>query len=157
MLKKLCSAPGCYKVVDDGVKYCEKHQMKDVERRRASNREYKRKRMQDEDEARRQKLYSSRKWRKFREAQIARRFGIDIYEYYTTGKIVNAEVYHHIRDTKEDWDRRFDSKNVIGVSGENHKKIHDEYDKGYIDRIRMQRKLTDMLIDFEREFGNRGV
>jgi hypothetical protein len=153
MLKKLCSYPGCHKVVNDGVKYCEKHQAKDKERRREQNREYKRNRMQDADEARRQRLYTSEAWRRFRIAQRSKQFGIDVYEYYTTGRIINAEEYHHIQDVKEAWTKRFDSENVIGLSRENHELIHTEYAKGYVEKKRMQRILREMLLRFEREFG----
>ena len=52
MLKKLCSYPGCHKVVEAGVKYCDRH--KDTDREKY--REYKRKRMENEEEARRQQL-----------------------------------------------------------------------------------------------------
>ena len=42
MLKKLCSYPGCHKVVEAGVKYCDRHKNTDREKYR----EYKRKRME---------------------------------------------------------------------------------------------------------------
>lgn len=47
MLKKLCSYPGCHKVVDAGTKYCDRHRNTDKEKYR----EYKRKRMENEEEA----------------------------------------------------------------------------------------------------------
>ena len=50
MLKKLCSYPGCHKVLEAGVKYCDKHRNTDREKYR----EYKRRRMKDDEEARRQ-------------------------------------------------------------------------------------------------------
>ena len=52
MLKKLCSYPGCHKVVDAGTKYCDRHRNTDKEKYR----EYKRKRMENEEEARRQQF-----------------------------------------------------------------------------------------------------
>ena len=58
MLKKLCSYPGCHKVIEAGVKYCEKHRNTDREKYR----EYKRRRMKDEEEARRQQFYNSKAW-----------------------------------------------------------------------------------------------
>ena len=153
MLKKLCSYPGCHKVIEDGMRYCERHQTKDKERRKQQNRDYRSKRMQDAEEAKRQRMYSSKAWQNFREAQRARQFGIDIYEYYTTGQIIHAEQYHHIKEVKEAWDKRYDSRNVIGLSDEHHKEIHKEYEAGYLEKKRMQRILGDMLIQFEREFG----
>lgn len=94
MIKKLCSYPGCHKVVEAGVKYCDKHRETD----RKKYREYKQCRMRDEQEARRQQFYNSKAWEQFRAAQAAAQLGIDIYEYYTTGRIIDAENYHHIQE-----------------------------------------------------------
>ena len=58
MIKKLCSYPGCHKVVEAGVKYCDKHRETD----RKKYREYKQRRMKDEQEARRQQFYNSKAW-----------------------------------------------------------------------------------------------
>lgn len=97
MIKKLCSYPGCHKVVEAGVKYCDKHRETD----RKKYREYKQRRMRDEQEARRQQFYNSKAWEQFRAAQAAAQLGIDIYEYYTTGRIIDAENYHHIQEMIE--------------------------------------------------------
>lgn len=97
MIKKLCSYPGCHKVVEAGVKYCDKHRETD----RKKYREYKHRRMRDEQEARRQQFYNSKAWEQFRAAQAAAQLGIDIYEYYTTGRIIDAENYHHIQEITE--------------------------------------------------------
>ena len=67
MIKKLCSYPGCHKVVEAGVKYCDKHRETD----RKKYREYKQRRMRDEQEARRQQFYNSKAWEQFRAAQAA--------------------------------------------------------------------------------------
>ena len=101
MIKKLCSYPGCHKVVEAGVKYCSKH--RDTDRKKY--REYKQQRMKDEEEARRQQFYNSKAWELFRAARAAEQLGIDIYEYYTTGRIVEAENYHHIQEITEAWAR----------------------------------------------------
>lgn len=74
MIKKLCSYPGCHKVVEAGVKYCDKHRETD----RKKYREYKQRRMRDEQEARRQQFYNSKAWEQFRAAQAAAQLGIDI-------------------------------------------------------------------------------
>lgn len=77
MLKKLCSYPGCHKVVESGVKYCDRH-------------------------------------------------------------------------------KNTDRDNVIGLSEANHRRIHKEYDRGYMAKKKMQRTLYDMLQRFRREFGDGG-
>lgn len=148
MLKKLCSYPGCHKVIEDGVKYCDKHRDTDRERYR----EYKRRRMKDEEEARRQRFYNSKVWELFRAARAAEQLGIDIYEYYMAGKIVAAENYHHIEEITEDWARRLDAANVIGVSEANHRRIHKEYERSYKAKKKMQKNLYAMLERFYREF-----
>jgi len=148
MLKKLCSYPGCHKVVEAGVKYCTKHRDTD----RAKYREYKRKRMEDEEEARRQQFYNSKAWELFRAAQAAAQLGIDIYEYYTTGKILAAENYHHIQEITEAWDKRLDPLNVIGLTEANHRRIHTEYETSFTSKRIMQIKLFAMLERFHKEF-----
>ncbi len=148
MLKKLCSYPGCHKVIEDGVKYCEKHRNTDREKYR----EYRRRRMKDEEEARRQQFYNSKAWELFRAARAAEQLGIDIYEYYTTGKIVAAENYHHIQEITEAWAGRLDAGNVIGVSEANHRRIHVEYGRSYKAKNKMQKILYAMLVRFYREF-----
>ena len=148
MLKKLCSYPGCHKVIEDGVKYCEKHRNTDREKYR----EYRRRRMKDEEEARRQQFYNSKAWELFRAARAAEQLGIDIYEYYTTGKIVAAENYHHIQEITEAWAGRLDAGNVIGVSEANHRRIHVESGRSYKAKNKMQKILYAMLVRFYREF-----
>lgn len=148
MRKKLCSYPGCHKVLEDGVKYCEKHKNTDREKYK----EYKRQRMTDEEEARRQQFYNSKAWDGFRQAQAAGQLYIDIYEYYTTGQIIEAENYHHIREITEAWGRRLDALNVIGLTEANHRRIHKEYDRGYKAKKKMQITLYTMLEQFRREF-----
>lgn len=152
MLKKLCSYPGCHKVVEAGVKYCDRHKNTDREKYR----EYKRKRMENEEEARRQQFYNSKAWEGFRANQEAVQFGVDIFEYYTTGIVITAEQYHHIEEVTEAWHRRLDRDNVIGLSEANHRRIHKEYDRGYMAKKKMQRTLCDMLQRFRREFGDSG-
>ena len=152
MLKKLCSYPGCHKVVEAGVKYCDRHKNTDREKYR----EYKRKRMENEEEARRQQFYNSKAWEGFRANQEAAQLGVDIFEYYTTGIVITAEQYHHIEEVTEAWHRRLDRDNVIGLSEANHRRIHKEYDRGYMAKKKMQRTLYDMLQRFRREFGDSG-
>ncbi len=84
--------------------------------------------MENEEEARRQQFYNSKHWEGFRTSQAAAQFGIDIFEYYTTGKIIEAEQYHHIEEIVEAWHRRLDRDNVIGLS----KRTIDAYIKNMI-------------------------
>lgn len=148
MLKKLCSYPGCHKVVEAGVKYCNRHRDIDREKYRA----YKQQRMKDEEEARRQQFYNSKAWELFRAAQAAAQLHIDIYEYYTTGRIVDAENYHHIQEIAEAWDKRLEPGNTIGLTEGNHRRIHIEYDRSDRAKRKIQNNLYAMLERFYREF-----
>lgn len=96
MIKKLCSYPGCHKVVEAGVKYCDKHRETD----RKKYREYKQRRMRDEQEARRQQFYNSKAWEQFRAAQAAAQLGIDI-SAETQQKILCAYVSNGIYTPNE--------------------------------------------------------
>ena len=100
----------------------------------------------------RQQFYNSKAWELFRAARAAEQLGIDIYEYYTTGRIVEAENYHHIQEITEAWARRLDAANVIGLSETNHRRIHKEYDRSYKAKRKMQMILYAMLERFYREF-----
>ena len=108
--------------------------------------------MEDEEEARRQQFYNSKAWELFRAAQAAAQLGIDIYEYYTTGKILAAENYHHIQEITEAWDKRLDPLNVIGLTEANHRRIHTEYETSFTSKRIMQIKLFAMLERFHKEF-----
>ncbi len=70
--------------------------------------------------------------------------------------MITAEQYHHIEEVTEAWHRRLDRDNVIGLSEANHRRIHKEYDRGYMAKKKMQRTLYDMLQRFRREFGDSG-
>lgn len=147
MLKKLCSYPGCHKVVEAGVKYCDKHKNTDREKYR----EYKRKRMENEEEARRQQFYNSKAWEGFRANQEAAQLGVDIFEYYTTGIVITAEQYHHIEEVADIIDTfgaiveiidisvnekiRYLGTLLGGVPEEDQGSAFDEYDQenGYIE------------------------
>ena len=152
MLKKLCSHPGCYKVVEHGIKYCSRH--KDTDREKY--REYRRRRMKDEEEAKRQRFYSTPAWQHLRMKKEAQQFGIDIFEYYTTGRIIQAEQYHHIEEITEAWDKRLNENNIIGVSEANHRRIHKEYERSYTAKRKMQHALKEMMKRFEKDFADGG-
>ena len=68
----------------------------------------------------------------------------------------NTRQYHHIEEVTEAWHRRLDRDNVIGLSEANHRRIHKEYDRGYMAKKKMQRTLYDMLQRFRCEFGDGG-
>lgn len=148
MLLKKCSHRGCNKIIEDGVKYCDRHKEDD----RKKYREYKARRMKDEEEAKRQQFYNSDAWLNLRTHVAARQLSIDILEYYENGKIVEAETYHHIEEITESWDKRLDEYNIFGLTQSNHLRVHKEYDKGYVSRRKMQIYLKNLMQKFYQEF-----
>lgn len=148
MLMKKCSHRGCHKIVQDGVKYCDKHKAED----RKKYREYKEKRMRDENEAKRQQFYNSEAWINLHAHVAARQLCIDILEYYETGRIVQAEVYHHIEEITEAWEKRLDEDNIFGLTQSNHMRVHSEYNKDYVSKRRMQIYLKNLMQKFYKEF-----
>jgi hypothetical protein len=144
MLKKLCSYNGCKVLVDYGIKYCDKH--------KARHNIYKANRLKDKTEKKIQGFYNSIEWIRARELVKTKQYGIDIVEYYKTGKIVAAETYHHIVEVKEDYSMRLDIYNVLGLTNSNHQKIHGKYNKDDYTRLQIQKELKGLLWKFYNEF-----
>lgn len=150
-LKKLCSYSGCNVLVDYGTKYCNKHKAKDKDRYR----DYRRSRLQDEEEKARQEFYNSTEWKNIRDLAIKKCFGIDIVEYYKTGQIVMGYTVHHIIELKDDWNKRLDINNLIYLSQENHLRIHKMMERSKEDKEKVVEMLLQVKARFESEFGLR--
>lgn len=151
MLKQ-CSRTGCTKIIDDGVKYCKYHQKKyDVESKERYK-EYKERRLQDKQQKKYQQFYSSKSWQRIRQAVINTTFNIDILEYYVTGRIVEGETVHHIKELNEEWDCRLDVCNLIYLTQHNHLRVHKEYSKGEREKKKMQKILLSCIDRFQKEF-----
>jgi 5-methylcytosine-specific restriction endonuclease McrA len=152
-LKKLCSWHGCNKVVDDAIKYCEAHQIKFEQQEKERYKEYSNRRRQDKEQNKRDIFYNSDEWKRVRDAIISHCCGIDIVEYYKTGKIVKGERVHHIIELESDWNSRLDINNLIYLSEQNHRRVHVEYDKGQREKKQMQDILFGLLSKWNEEFG----
>lgn len=147
-LKKLCSYTGCHKVVREGIKYCSKHERVDKERYK----EYQARRLADIEQRKYQEFYNSAEWRRVSKL-IARSFlCIDIFEYYTTGRIVQGERVHHILELNDDWNSRYDISNLIYLTEKNHRRIHAIYESSKINKKKIQNKLFDLIDRFNNEF-----
>ena len=96
-------------------------------------------------------FYNSREWKEKRKKVVFIYDGIDIYEYYTSGKVVKADCTHHIHTLRERWEMRLEEKNLIPVSDKNHKFIHTVYKKGKEEREKLQKELECMLIRYREE------
>ena len=143
MLLKYCNYAGCSNKVPYGVKYCDEHSNEDKKRYI----DYRNRR----DDKKEQQFYSSKQWRDFREYISKKQFGLDLIEWYK-GNVVSAEVYHHIIEIKDNWDLRIDELNLIGLTQENHMKIHKLMDKSNKDKEEVIKMLKDILEKFYKEY-----
>lgn len=144
MIYRKCTV--CHKKVPQYTKCdCEKKKRLD------NYRDYQQRRMRDEEERARVIFYQSKEWERCRDAVSSHQFNLDLIE-WSRGRIVQAELYHHvmeIRDSKEDM---LDIYNIIGMTQANHNKVHAIMNRGYKDKVKMQDALMDILDRFENEY-----
>lgn len=145
-IKKYCSYTGCRVLLDEDIRYCEKHEKQAKANRAVSDKRYSNNRKDQKE----QDFYRSPTWIKARDASIIYYYGFDIYEYYTTGLIIEADTVHHIIQIKEDWNKRIDLNNLIPLSDANHSYVHSQYNRG--NKKEMQDILFEMIIRFFKEF-----
>lgn len=144
---KPCSYVGCNTLVEYGEKYCDKHSNTDKERYK----EYKSNRLKDKDERDRQRFYNSKTWIKLRDYISANQYQLDILELYK-GNVVVAEDYHHVISIKDDWNKRLDVDNIIGLSHANHMLVEAKYRRSDKDKIEMQEELLKALEWFNNTY-----
>jgi hypothetical protein len=120
-------------------------------KKRESYRNYRKRRMQDEDEKERQDFYNSGMWKDFRESTAVHQFGLDLIE-WNKGRVVDAETYHHIEEVREAWDKRLDKDNVIGMTQDNHNKIHALMKRSKKDKEAIQKALKELIVRFNAEY-----
>lgn len=153
MILKICSWHGCTKVINVGEKYCEYHAKKADLENKERYKEYQHRRLKDKEQRKFQDLYNSGRWHRVRDAVIKDYHYIDILEFYRTGRIVEGEIVHHIRELEEDWDSRLDISNLIYLTEQNHRRVHVEYLKGAQEKKAMQRILLQLIEKFMKEYG----
>lgn len=151
-LLKQCSHRGCRKLLRDNVKFCDYHQAKFDLEEKERYKEYQDRRLRDKEKKKQQQFYNSDSWKRIRAATVSDCLGMDIYEYYTTGRIVSGETVHHIIELNEDWNCRLDINNLIYLTERNHRKIHVIYDRSNKDKKIMQDKLFKIINKFQSEF-----
>ena len=93
-----------------------------------AKRQQKRERDKAYDEEKRDKnrarFYKTKAWLITKEEALIRCMYIDIYEYYKFGRIAQAQMVHHIAPVSEEYSRRLDMDNLIGLTNKNHARIH---------------------------------
>jgi hypothetical protein len=97
-----------------------------------------------------QAFYKTKDWERLRQAVISYYFGIDIYEYYTTGQIIEGYTAHHIIEVKAEWSKRLDIHNVIFLSEASHQYIHSLYNKGK--KRQTQSLINGLQMRFAHDF-----
>lgn len=151
-LKKQCSWHGCKVLVDYGIPYCNEHQAAWEQRERERYKEYDTRRNKDKSRVKHKSLYSTADWSAVRSYVVQLRYGIDVLEYYRTGRVVQGERVHHIACLEDDWSRRLDTDNLIYLTESNHRQVHIEYDKGIKEKKKMQNILFSVMDKFGKEF-----
>lgn len=102
--------------------------------------------------AKSERFYHSSKWKLVRSRAIIKYYSMDIYEYFTTGRVVEGKIMHHIVEVKDDFNKADDINNLIYLTDSNHKKIHALYEKGEVEKKKIQEELTRYIKLWEKEF-----
>lgn len=87
-------------------------------------------------------VYGTNKWRTVRGQVLEDCNHICLYTFYTEGKIVKADDVHHIIEILEDESLAFEEDNLIGLSEEKHKLVHELYKEN-------KEKTQDKLREFK--------
>jgi len=72
-------------------------------------------------------FYESKAWRKLRLVAINRFDGLCLWSYVKHKRVVRGTVVHHIVEIKDDMNRSLDIDNLIPMSDEAHREIHQLY------------------------------
>lgn len=104
------------------------------------------------DDIREQRFYSSKLWKNCRDTISSHQLGLDLIEWSKGNEDIKAERYHHIIEVKDDWSLRLDIGNIIGLTQQNHMKVHKLMEKSLKDKLKVQKYLKEILFKFEKEF-----
>lgn len=152
-LLKKCSWRGCTKIINNTKTYCTYHKNKWNKEQKKRYREYSNRRRRDEEQKKYMDFYNSSAWRRLRNVVVNKYYGMDILEYYRTGRVVQGEAVHHIVCVSEDWNRRLDINNLIYLTECTHRRVHAKYEKGKKEKEKMQKILFALVEKFEEELG----
>lgn len=93
-------------------------------------------------------IYGGNKWRVTRERVLEDCNHICLYTLYKEGKIVKANDVHHIVEILEDETLAYEEDNLIGLSKDKHKLIHELYKDN-------KKLVQDELKEMKRMWENR--
>ncbi len=154
MILKLCSR--CKKnLVPLGQRYCEecsKNYKPEKRNRKSYFKKYNEDRTDMEKEL--QRFYASDEWQNLRRYILEKYKYIDIYEYYENHHIVEANLVHHIIETKINPNLKLDKDNLIPVNYKTHQYFHNILrDGSEEEKEELINKLRDYIERFRKEFG----
>lgn len=144
MVYRTCSQCG-KRVPEYTLCKCEK------EKKRENYRLYQERRLLDKLGKDTYHFYNSGAWTRCKGNAASHQFRLDLIE-WDKGNIVEAETYHHIFEIKEDWSRRLDDNNIIGLTQQNHMRVHALMNRSEKDKAMIQEYLMDLLERFNKEY-----
>ena len=106
--KRPCNHPGCSVLVDKG--YCDKHKKKYDDSRKNTKET---------------KFYNSSQWQRVR--ALKRKENPLCEQCEREGRITPAELVHHKKEVKEDWDSRFELENLESLCNACHERLHKRF------------------------------
>lgn len=96
-------------------------------------------------------FYTSSEWERARAGAIRRTYGLDIFAFYEFGELVSGFTVHHITPLESAWELRTDPDNLIYLTEQNHRLIHELYKSDY---NKTRERLCALLARFDAEFGS---
>ena len=154
MILKLCSR--CKKnLVPLQQRYCEECEEKYKSEKR-NRKDYFKKYNEDRNQIEKemQLFYASEDWRLLRKYILEKYRYIDIWEYYENHHIVEANLVHHIVETKVNPSLKLDKDNLIPVSYKIHQYFHSVLRDGTEEqKEELRKKLKEYCERFRKEFG----
>ena len=103
--------------------------------------EIKRKRKTDYQNAREDTgIYYSNRWRTIRGQVLEEHNHICLYSFYVEGKIIKATDVHHIIELNDNSSLAYEEDNLISLSKEKHRLIHELYKE---DKKKIQERLRE--------------
>ena len=97
-------------------------------------------------------IYFSSQWRKLRADVLEDYQNVCLYTFYTEGRAVVANCVHHIIEIMEDDTLAYEVSNLIPLSNDKHKLIHELYRE---DKKKIQNELREMKERWEK--GDRNI
>ena len=108
--------------------------------------EIKRKRKTDYQNAREDTgIYYSNRWRTIRVQVLEEYNHICLYSFYVEGKIIKATDVHHIIELNDNSSLAYEEDNLISLSKEKHRLIHELYKED-------KKKIQEQLREFKKRW-----